>query len=156
MTIKMRRKNKEIQEKAILLEILSKAHICRVAFFDDEYPYIVPMNYGYNDGCLYFHGAPEGRKLDLLRKNNKVGFEIELEHEIIKDDLSCKWTTKYRSIIGTGIMEIVTENEEKTAGLDYLMVQHGKTDNTYNKHMVNFIVVLKLKIESMSGKQSGY
>jgi nitroimidazol reductase NimA-like FMN-containing flavoprotein (pyridoxamine 5'-phosphate oxidase superfamily) len=152
----MRRSDKEITDKVLLNEILTTAQICRVAFFADDYPYIVPMNFGYSNGYLYFHGAPEGRKLDLIKKNNKVGFEIELAHEIIKDEVSCKWTTKYRSIIGTGEMEIVTDTEEKIAGLDCIMAQHGKTDNAYNSSAVNYIVVLKLRINSMAGKQSRY
>ncbi len=152
----MRRKDKEITDEALLHKILTTAEICRVAFFDNEYPYIVPMNFGYHQGNLYFHGAPEGRKLDLIRNNNKVGFEIELDHEVIKDEVSCKWTTKYRSIIGTGEITIVTDREEKTAGLNYIMIQHGKTDNTYHSSAVDYIVVLKLTIKSMTGKQSRF
>jgi len=150
----VRRKNKEITDKAVLHEILRNSEVCRIAFFDDEYPYIVPMNYGYKDDCLFFHCAPEGRKLDLIRKNNNVGFEIEHSHEIIKDDLSCKWTTKYRSIIGVGEIEIITNKTGKREGLDCIMKQHGKTDNEYNNSALDFIVVLKLHIKNMSGKQS--
>ena len=152
----MRRRDKKITDKDILQNILTTAQICRVAFFDDDYPYIVPMNFGYGKGCLYFHGAPEGRKLDLIKNNNKVGFEIELAHEIIKDEVSCKWTTKYRSIIGTGEMKIISNREEKIAGLNYIMTQHGKSDNTYHSSAIDSIVVLKLNIINLTGKQSEY
>jgi len=97
----MRRKDKEISDRAVIDEILRSCLICRVAFADD-YPYIVPMNYGYHENAFYFHCATEGRKIDLIKKNNHVGFEIEEGHEVVKSDVSCKWATKYRSIIGMG------------------------------------------------------
>ena len=81
----MRRKEKEIIDQNIIEEILTNSFICRVAFFDEEYPYIVPMNYGYRDNTLYFHCGLQGRKIDLIKRNNKVGFEIEHKHEIIKN-----------------------------------------------------------------------
>ncbi len=122
----MRRKEKEIKDRKIIEEILSTSLICRVALFDNECPYVIPMNYGYKKNTLYFHCAPQGKKIDLIKQNNKVGFEIEQTHEIIKNNISCKWTTNYSSVIGNGVIGIVTDYNEKIAGLDILMQQHGK------------------------------
>ncbi len=151
----MKRKERKIIDQEIINKILSEFLICRIALFDDEHPYIVPMNYGFKDNALYFHCAIEGKKIDLIQKNNKVGFEIEDEHEILKFDESCKWTTKYRSIIGTGEIEIIRDYEEKVKGLDILMQQHGKQDNSYNSRHVDHILILKLNILSLSAKQAG-
>jgi nitroimidazol reductase NimA-like FMN-containing flavoprotein (pyridoxamine 5'-phosphate oxidase superfamily) len=151
----MRRKDKEIHDSAIIQEILNKSLICRIALFDEVYPYIVPMNYGYHDHNLYFHCAIKGKKIDLIKKNNKVAFEIEYFHEIIKKELSCDWTTKYRSIMGTGFIDIITDNDEKRKGLDILMQQHGRKANTYNEKSLKRVVVLKLSITELSAKQSG-
>lgn len=151
----MRRKEKEIVEQNIIEEILSSSSICRVALFDNEFPYIVPMNYGYKENTLYFHCALQGRKIDLIKQNNKVGFEIEHNHELITDDVSCKWTTYFTSIIGNGFMEIVTNHKEKVAGLDILMQQHGKNDNEYPDKAVEQVLVLKLKINYLTAKKSG-
>lgn len=151
----MRRKEKEIVEQNIIEEILSSSSICRVALFDNEFPYIVPMNYGYKENTLYFHCALQGRKIDLIKQNNKVGFEIEHNHELITDDVSCKWTTYFTSIIGNGFMEIVTNHKEKVAGLDILMQQHGKKDNEYPDKAVEQVLVLKLKINYLTAKKSG-
>ncbi len=151
----MRRKEKEIKDTKEIENIIKSSQICRIAISDEEFPYIVPMNYGYNNNSLYFHCALNGRKIDLLRRNNKVGFEIEQHHKIIKDDVSCNWTTKYRSIIGHGIMEIIEDFEQKKDGLDILMQQHGKEDNIYNDKAVSKVLILKLSIKSISAKQSG-
>lgn len=136
------------------MEILNTSKICRIALFDSPYPYIVPMNYGYADNQLYFHCAKEGKKIELIKSNNKVCFEIEQSHEIIADDVSCKWSTKYQSIIGFGTIELLTDLEEKRKGLDTIMIQHGKKDNAYKDSALDKVMVLKLNIDNLTGKQS--
>jgi nitroimidazol reductase NimA-like FMN-containing flavoprotein (pyridoxamine 5'-phosphate oxidase superfamily) len=151
----MRRKNKEIKDPAIIESILKNSLICRLGIRTDDVPYIVPVNYGYQDDTIYIHSAPEGRKIELLKKNNRVSFEIEFDHEIIREGESCDWTTKFRSLMGIGTVEIVNDYEEKIKGLDILMKQHGKYENTYKRKLVEFALVLKLHIEEVTGKQSG-
>ncbi len=151
----MRRKEREIKDAVIIHQILSKSSVCRLAIHDEPFPYIVPMNYGYKGGALFFHCALEGKKLELIKNNNKVGFEIEYDSEVIHDVISCKWTTRYRSVIGTGEVEIISDNEEKKFGFDAIMQQHGKFDNVYNEAALKKALVLKLKIISYSAKQAG-
>ncbi|MEA2041921.1 MAG: pyridoxamine 5'-phosphate oxidase family protein [Bacteroidota bacterium] len=150
----MRRKEKRITNKKEIEQILRRATICRIAFHDEEYPYIVPMNYGYSNKALYFHSATEGRNLDLLRRNSKVGFEIEEFHALETGPMSCSWTTQYRSLLGTGTLEIISNYSNKTAGLEILMAHHGKNDNACEEYHVNRMLILKLKIEHVEGKQS--
>ncbi|WP_430816987.1 pyridoxamine 5'-phosphate oxidase family protein [Carboxylicivirga sp. RSCT41] len=151
----MRRKEREIKDAVIVHQILSESSICRLAIYDDPFPYIVPMNYGYEDGAIYFHCATDGRKLDLLRKNNKVGFEIEYDSEVLKGAVSCQWTTRYRSVIGTGEVEIIEDTDAKIAGMDAIMKQHGKTDNEYIPKVMAKALILKLSIKSFTAKQAG-
>ncbi|MCG8579278.1 MAG: pyridoxamine 5'-phosphate oxidase family protein [Bacteroidales bacterium] len=151
----MRRKEREIKDAVIIHQILSQSSICRLAIHDEPFPYIVPMNYGYVDGTIYFHCATEGRKLDLLKKNNKVGFEIEYDSEVLKGAVSCQWTTRYRSVIGTGEVDIIDDIETKTLGLDTIMKQHGKADNEYIPGAMAKALVLRLKIKSFTAKQAG-
>ena len=152
----MRRKDKEITDRKIIEEIISKSIVCRVAMFDEEYPYILPFNYGYHQNALYIHSALKGKKLDLIKKNNKVAFVIELPYEIITGEKSCDWTTKYKSVVGFGKIEILTSEEEKRNGLDIIMAQHGKSEgNNYSDKSIIPMLILKLTIESVTGKQSG-
>ncbi|MGD1043725.1 MAG: pyridoxamine 5'-phosphate oxidase family protein [Bacteroidota bacterium] len=152
----MRRKNQEIIDRKIIEEILSKSLICRIGMICDGVPYIVPLNYGYNASAIYIHSASEGKKIDILKTNKKVCFEIEDSTKIIKKDLSCDWATKYRSLIGYGSVEIITDFEQKKRGLDIIMAQHGKKENNvYKENQVEKMVILKLIIKSVTGKQSG-
>ena len=109
----MRRKDKIIQDEKLLEKILTEAEVCRIAMIDEYKPYIVPLNYGYSDNTIYIHSASLGRKIEVLKKNNNVCFEVEAKSDIVKGPKSCDWTTKYRSIIGYGKIEIVDDFEEK-------------------------------------------
>ncbi len=152
----MRKTNQEITDKFILNEILSSSKICRLGMIDNGLPYILPFNFGFHENCIYIHSAPEGKKLDLLKENPLVCFEVEQQADIIEDEIACKWSTLYRSVVGYGNVEIVTDFEEKKRGLEIIMSQHGATGKMeFEYKEVDFIVVLKLKIESMTGKQSG-
>lgn len=151
----MRRNDKEVKDPEIIEQVLKTAQICRVGFLDEVYPYIVPMNYGYADNHIYFHCAPEGKKIELIRRNNKVCFEIELFHDLVSAEVSCDWTTKFRSVIGYGLISILQETLEKIDALDIIMKQHGKLDNEYNERLLNRVGILKLEIKSVTCKQSG-
>lgn len=151
----MRKANQEITDKSILEEILSSSKICRLAMTDNGLPYILPFNFGFLENCIYIHSAPAGKKIDLLQKNPLVCFEVEQQADIVEDDFVCKWSTLYRSVVGYGKVEIVTGFEEKKRGLEIIMTQHGyKGKMEFETKEVEFIVILKLKIESMTGKQS--
>ena len=151
----MRKTRLEIKDQKVLDEILAKAIICRVAMMDGKLPYIVPFNYGYRDGCIYIHSAPEGKKLDLIRKNKQVCFEVEDEIEILEGKQACSWTTRYRSIVGYGSMEILTDDQSKQEGLEIIMAQHGAPQLvSFDQGNMKRMVILKLSISSLSGKQS--
>jgi uncharacterized protein len=151
----MRRKDQEITDKKVIEDILSTSLICRIGMIHDGVPYIVPVNYGYSQNAIYIHSAAEGKKIDTLKAYNKVCFEIEDTSEIIKKDISCEWVTKYRSLIGYGTIEIVNDFKQKKHGLDIIMAQHGKKENNiYEEKQIEKMVILKLSIDHLTGKQS--
>ena len=152
----MRKTNQEIKDETILKEILAGATICRVAMMDGDLPYIIPFNYGYMDGCLYIHSAPEGKKIDLLKQDRRVCFELEDTVEILTGDQACDWTTSYRSVVGYGTVEILSDEQSKQQGLEVIMAQHGAPELIdFNLRNMKRLVILKLRITSMTGKQSG-
>jgi nitroimidazol reductase NimA-like FMN-containing flavoprotein (pyridoxamine 5'-phosphate oxidase superfamily) len=152
----MRKANQEIRDESVIEEILAGARICRIAMMDGERPYILPFNYGYRDRCIYIHSAPEGKKIELLKRDNRVCFEIEHTVRIIKDEKACNWSTLYRSLVGYGTVEIITDPVGKQQGLEILMAQHGAPGRTdFDRKSMNRMVILKLTITSVTGKQSG-
>jgi nitroimidazol reductase NimA-like FMN-containing flavoprotein (pyridoxamine 5'-phosphate oxidase superfamily) len=151
----MRKARQEIKDKHTLEEILSGAILCRVAMIDGDLPYIIPFNYGYSKGALYIHSAPEGRKIDLLRKDSRVCFEVEDSMEITKEERACDWSTRYRSVVGYGNVEILSDEASKQQGLGVIMAQHEAPELVeFNPKNINRMVILKLTITSMTGKQS--
>jgi nitroimidazol reductase NimA-like FMN-containing flavoprotein (pyridoxamine 5'-phosphate oxidase superfamily) len=151
----MRKSNQEIKDPAILDQILSKAVICRIAMMDGDLPYIVPFNFGYRDGCIYIHSAPEGKKIELIRKNSQVCFEVEDRVEILKGEKACDWSTRYRSVVGYGTMEILSDAGSKQEGLEIIMAQHGAPELIeFDPGNLKRMVILKLIIGSITGKQS--
>lgn len=151
----MRKARQEIRDQLTLEEILRGAIICRMAMMDGDLPYIIPFNYGYNKACLYIHSAPDGKKIDLLRKNKRVCFEVEDTIEITTGDKACDWSTRYRSVVGYGNVEILSDEASKQQGLEVIMAQHGAPELVeFNPKNINRMVILKLTITSMSGKQS--
>lgn len=152
----MRRQDKEIKDKTVIECILSTSRICRLGMVDGNEAYIVPVNFAYSEDHIYIHSAPHGRKMDILKLNSHVSFEIELEDDIIKNEVPCEWSARYRSVMGTGTVHIETDPEKKITGLDLIMKKHGaKGPLKYDPSSVSRLVLLVLNIESITGKQSG-
>ena len=151
----MRKANQEITDKAIIEGILQGSKICRIGISDKGFPYVLPFNYGYNDNQIYIHCALSGKKIDLLRENPNVCFEIEQTSEIIKNDIACKWATIYRSIVGYGKVEILDDFAQKQKGLEIIMAHNGAPDLLeFEPKQVDSVLILRLTIDSLSGKQS--
>lgn len=151
----MRKAKQEIIQKTILEEILGNTLICRLAMVDGGRAYIVPVNYGYREGCLYIHSAPEGKKIKLLGRNPEVCFEVEDSPELIKGERACDWSTRYRSVVGYGTVEILSDAQSKQQGLEVIMAQHGAPELLeFNQKNLDRMVILKVTITSMSGKRS--
>ena len=152
----MRRKENEITDKTAMESIILKSSVCRLALSEENRPYIVPLCFGYEDDTLYFHSAREGRKLDILRKNNKVCFEFDIDHEIVEADDACRWGMKYQSVIGFGKGSIIDDIESKRKALNIIMQHYSRNAYEYPDKIVKKTVIIKGEIEHMTGKQSGY
>ena len=151
----MRREEREITDLEEIIGIIQKGEICRLGISSDNLPYIVPMNYGYADGHLYFHSAMSGRKTELMRENNLVCFEIETDTQIIKGQRACDWGMKYRSVIGYGRISEVHDAAEKQRGLSIIMNHYHKRDAwSFPDDSLDKVMILKLKIGEMTGKQA--
>jgi len=150
----MRRREKELVEQQQLEDILRQGRELQLAMHDGDYPYVLPLNYGYADGYLYFHCALEGKKLDCLRSNPKVGFCISEVLKRIEGDAACKWSTLFRSVVGRGTAEIIETREGKIAGYNVIMQHFDGPVGNYAERLLKGSVLVRIKIDSMTGKQS--
>ena len=150
----MRRTDKEIADRAQIESIIQRSMVCRLAMADNNQPYIVPLCFGYKDQTLYFHSAGQGKKLDILKKNNRVCFEFDIDYELIKEDKACDWGMKYKSVVGFGRASFIKDFESKCKALDVIMQQYSGASFVYPETKVKNIVVIKVEIENMTGKYS--
>lgn len=157
----MRRSEREVKDIELIDEIIKKADVCRIGLSADNVPYIVTMNFGYIRDTvqrLFFHCANEGRKLDMIRKNKYVCFEMDTDHKInlrpgTDGKKGCNWGMKYRSVVGYGNISIITENEAKKTGLDCIMNHYGgKNEYFYDEKVLAKTTVLRLDITEIAGK----
>jgi nitroimidazol reductase NimA-like FMN-containing flavoprotein (pyridoxamine 5'-phosphate oxidase superfamily) len=153
----MRKKNREVKDTDEIRSIISRCDVCRIALIDGDEPYIVTMNFGYLEGgpsLIYFHCANEGRKIDIIRTNNRVCFQMDTDHDLTKAELACDFTMKYSSIVGTGRIYIVDSEEERHSGLNCLMKQYsGKDDYSFNTASMKAATILRLEIEKLCAKR---
>lgn len=154
----MRRKDREITDFDEMVKIIKECDACRIALNDEEagFPYIVPLNFGLDVEdervYLYFHGAMKGKKLDLIKKDNRATFEMDCEHNFIlyEERMSC--TMGFASVIGHGTIEIVPD-EEKYEALKILMRQYHSEDFKFDTRMMSVTTVLKMTVTDMIGKR---
>jgi hypothetical protein len=152
----MRRKEREIKDVAAIEEILRRATVCRLGLCEDNRPYVVPVCFGYKDNALYIHCGPAGKKLEMLRKNNNVCFEVDVDNKLVKTERPCKWGLNYKSVIGFGKAVFVEDIASKREALDIIVRQFSANTFEYPEEAVRKTTIIKVEIESMTGKQSGY
>ena len=153
----MRRAEREVTDRGQLLEIIGRCTCCRVAFSDPEGAYIVPLSFAFVPGQpdrFYFQGAKEGRKASLIAKRPKVGFELDCAYELVAGQSGCKYSCRYQSIVGTGVIGEVQDLEEKKQALSALMRQYEPSRSfAFTDEQAQAVAVYRLDVAAMTGKQ---
>lgn len=148
-------KDIDITDIAEVEKLLREARICRLALNNGDYPYIIPMCFGYmlegNHLELYFHSAPRGQKLELIKKNNLAGFEMDILTDIVKGENGCSVSAIYDCMTGTGSVEIIN-GIEKLTGLTKIISKYDeeKQDHKFSEQALNSMVLIKLTADSFN------
>jgi nitroimidazol reductase NimA-like FMN-containing flavoprotein (pyridoxamine 5'-phosphate oxidase superfamily) len=151
----MRRKKCAIQDRAEIEAILKRAQIMHLAMSKDGQPYVVPLNFGFHDGAIYFHTGLKGMKMDFLEANDQVCFEVDIDNALIPADEPCKWSQHYLSVVGFGRAVVLEDPDEKVRGLKALMAQYtGREDFEFPPEKVAATAVVRIDIEQMTGRHS--
>lgn len=153
----MRRNDREITDKSKIEQFISSQQILRIAFYDEGDIYIVPVNYGYSYSdeayTFYFHGASAGRKYELAKKLPTVGFEIDGNYTLIEGESACEHSATFQSVIGTGVLQLLENKEEKQVGLNAVMKQTTKkAEWSYPDDMLEAVAVFRLDVKKLSCK----
>tara|TARA_Y100000590_G_scaffold403021_1_gene489270 strand:+ start:310 stop:942 length:633 start_codon:yes stop_codon:yes gene_type:complete len=152
----------EIKSKEKIIEFLSSESTGRIASIDTNgFPQIIPMNFVFINDVIYMHSHIRGEKLENIKRNNKVGFEVDRSLEFLPSyffdptDASLA-DTLYISVVIKGVSEIVEDKEEKTLALNELMKKYqpegGYEPITPKMEVLNEVAVIKVTPHTMRGK----
>ena len=143
------------QIKLQVQTVLKNGQFCHLGIANDNIPYVVAVNFGYDDDYLYFHGSQKGKKVDMININPNICFEVNYGGEVFSNKQACNWGTKFRSIIGNGKAELITNDEiKKTALLAIMRKYSGNNDHEFNEHVVVHTNVYRVSLKDVTARQN--
>ncbi len=155
----MRRKDREITSQEEQLKIWKACKVCRLAMVDGGRPYVIPLNFGaaLEDGkiTLYLHGAAEGRKMEILRRDPQVCVEADCGHNLSEAEEACGYSYFFASVLGEGKAEILQSFPEKAHGLSVLMEHQTGKEFSFTEAQTASVSVLRIRLEKATGKRHG-
>ncbi|HMN03693.1 MAG TPA: pyridoxamine 5'-phosphate oxidase family protein [Geobacter anodireducens] len=154
----MRKANKRITDFGVIRQMLDTCHVGRLGTLGaDGWPRIKPLNFAWHEGRIYFHCALEGEKLDDIRHEDRVCFEVDLPIAYVQGttETPCRAEYLYRSVIMRGRARLVEEPAEKVLALDALMrkYQPGGTWGSYPEEKLAITVIVRIDVEEVVGKE---
>ncbi len=152
----MRRKDKEIKDIKEIESIINKSNVCRIALSENNSPYIIPVCFGYKENYLYFHSANAGKKIDIIKKNKNICFEFDDYCGLLLSENPCDWDIKYSSVIGSGKGLFIHDFDEKIKALNIIIEHYSDSSYEFKKKTVDAVTIIKVEIENITGKRSGY
>ena len=152
----MTRRERQVTDINEIIKILDKSKVLHLGLVDGDEPYVVPMNFGYiMDGdklTIYLHGARKGRKIDVLRANPKVFFEMECDLQPFEGEVACKYGISYSSLMGRGNAVIVEDSQEKQDALKFLMKTQTGMDFEFNDKLASVVGVIRVDVSDYTAK----
>lgn len=152
----MRRREREITDRAEIDAILRAGRVMRIALVDGERPFLVPVFYAYDGQALYFHSAQKGSKIEILGRNPHVCVEIGLDHGVIEDEKACDFEARHRTVIGHGRAVFLSDAAEKIRVLDLIVANFTDRKFEYPAPNLAVTVVVRIDIAVFKGKKHGF
>ena len=141
-----------VHELTDIESVIRGATVCRLGLRDGKYAYIVPMNFGYKSGSLYFHTGAAGKKIECIRKYPGISFEIDLAHMIQTADRACAWDMQYACVMGRGRALFINDREQKIRALNIILKQYSDREWIYPPEKADKTTILQVIIETISAK----
>lgn len=155
----MRRKDRKVTDEDAIRFILMNQEVLHLGLSDSDRIYVVPVNYAftYEDGhlALYFHGAKAGLKYEILQEKPDVGFCIDGDQMVISDEKDAgRFTTHYKSVIGSGHVSMIRESGEARKALSLFMKHYSPRDWDITDAMVSRTAIFRLDAEEFQVKMN--
>ena len=152
----MTKREFRITDENQIRHILDTAKVLHLGLAVNNEPYVVPMNYGYimEDGklTLYLHSAVKGKKLDMMRENPRVFFELDCDLAPFEGEKPCQYGLVYSSVMGRGTASIVEDTAEKIKAMALLMKTQTQKDFEFNDRLVSIVAVIRIDVEEYTAK----
>jgi nitroimidazol reductase NimA-like FMN-containing flavoprotein (pyridoxamine 5'-phosphate oxidase superfamily) len=149
---------KDITEFEALENIIQHCETCHVSMVDGVKPYVLGFNFGYSENTIYLHSVSYGKKIDILKKNPNVCVAFDTDYRLFarNQEVACSWRMAYKSVLAYGKVEFVENYDEKIVALKFLMKTYSNEDFKFNKPSVDNIMILKIRIEELTGRSFEY
>ena len=151
-------RKRTIDKKSEIEKIILQSDVCYIGMVDKENkPYVLPFNFGYQDDVVYFHSAPEGKKIDIFQENNEVCVVFSVEHELkyVNKEVACSYGMKFKSVQAFGKVEFVEDFDKKVDALNIIMSNYTDVNFEYNKPAINGVKIWIVKVEKLEGRALG-
>ncbi len=135
--------------------ILKNANFCHLGMCRSNMPYVVTVNFGYDDNYIYFHTSQKGKKNEIIKENPNVCFELNYGGEVYSNKNACNWGTKFRSLIGEGKAELIEDEVIKNNALAEIMKKYsGSKDHEFNEHVLSHTYVYRIRLNNATVSQN--
>jgi uncharacterized protein len=151
----VRRKDRSIVDRAEIDAILHEGKVMHLAMSHNDRPFLVPLFYAYDGKALYFHSASQGTKIQVLKANPHVCFEISLDNDVIPSEKACDFEARHRTVIGMGKVFFLADEQEKASALDAIIDKFSEEKFTYPATILANTNVVRIEIDSLKGKKHG-
>ena len=146
----------QVTDPEQIRHILDSGKVLHLGLSVNDEPYVVPMNYGYTmeDGKLviYLHSAVKGKKLEMVRTNPRVCFNIDCDRMPFEGRVPCQYGMVYSSIMGRGTATLVEDPEAKMEAMSIFMKSQTGKDFTFNERLVSIVTVIRIDVTEYTAK----
>lgn len=151
-------KTVSVEELHRIESLIRNCTLCYVGMADEQgVPYVLPMNFGYEEEVIYLHSAQEGRSISILDKNPQVCITFCTDPKLVWQDeeVACSYRMRAESVICHGSVYFEEEYDEKVKALDIIMKQYSDRTFSYSVPAVKNVKIWKVSIDNVTAKEFG-
>lgn len=140
-------------------QVIDKCDACYMGMIDENnLPYVLPFNFGYENETIYLHSAPLGKKIDIMKNNPNVCVTFSTDHKLFHrhDSVACSYGMRYRSVLAFGKIEFIEDFDEKVKIMNIIMRKYTGKDFEYNAPAIKNVAIYKVNIDKIETKMSNY
>ncbi len=148
-------KTVSITEIKEIEKVIKACNICFLGVADsNNTPYVLPMNFGYDQGIIYLHSAPEGKIVDIVNYNKKVCLSFCTDTDIVAQhpQVACSYRMKSKSVVAWGEVLFINDLKEKEKALNFLMSNYSDMDFKYSEPALKNVKIWSIQLEDITCK----